>query len=276
MDPKGPVGAQEKQLLLEALILMLMVITPIILLTLWFAWWFRASNARAKYRPRWEYSGYIEFSIWMIPLLVILFLGSLAWVGAHQLDPYKPLTSSRKPLTVEVVALDWRWLFIYPDQGIASINELAIPTGTPISLQLTSATVMNSFFVPSLGGQIYAMPGMQTTLSLLADQSGSYRGLSAQFSGNGFSDMHFQVLATDDKSFNAWVDHVRQAGTPLDDATYNQLADEHGTGGITYYSSMTPDLFNHAMDIATRRPSVARVTLSAHSGTTLTAASTEH
>lgn len=274
--PKGPVGAQEKQLLLEALIPMLMVITPIILLTLWFAWWFRASNARAKYRPRWEYSGHIEFSIWMIPLLIILFLGTLAWVGAHQLDPYRPLVSSRKPVRVEVVAMDWRWLFIYPDQGVASVNELAIPTGTPISLQLTSATVMDSFFVPELGGQIYAMPGMETKLSLLADQAGSYRGISAQFSGDGFSDMHFQVLATDDKAFNAWVDHVKAAGTRLDDAAYNQLASERSTGGTLYYASITNDLFAHAMDIATRRPSTAGAASPAHAGAMLTAGPTEH
>ncbi|GLQ45914.1 ubiquinol oxidase subunit 2 [Dyella lipolytica] len=276
MDPKGPVGAQEKQLLLEALIPMLMVITPIILLTLWFAWWFRASNARAKYRPQWEYSGHLEFSIWMIPLLVILFLGSLAWVGAHQLDPYRPLVSKRKPVTVEVVAMDWRWLFIYPDQGVASVNELAIPVGTPISLHLTSATVMNSFFVPSLGGQIYAMPGMQTTLSLLADEPGSYRGLSAQFSGDGFSDMHFQVLATDDKAFNAWVDHAKAEGVRLDDVAYNQLVAKQATGGVVYYSPVTQELFAHAMESATRRSVTAEVPSPASSSVTLTAAAKEH
>lgn len=276
LHPKGPVGAQEKQLLLEALIPMLMVITPIILLTLWFAWWFRASNARAKYRPRWEYSGYIEFSIWMIPLLVVLFLGSLAWVGAHQLDPYRPLASSRKPLTVEVVAMDWRWLFIYPEQGVASFNELAVPIGTPISLRLTSATVMDSFFVPELGGQIYAMPGMETKLSLLADRAGSYRGISAQFSGDGFSDMHFQMLATDDKAFDAWIDHAKATGTRLDDSSYNLLAATRGTGGTIYYSSITPDLFAHAMNIATRRPSAAGIASPARSGAMLTAGPTEH
>ncbi|WP_308422156.1 ubiquinol oxidase subunit II [Dyella nitratireducens] len=272
--PKGPVGAEEKQLLLEALIPMLMVITPIILLTLWFAWWFRAGNARAKYKPRWEYSGYVEFSIWMIPLLVILFLGSLAWVGAHQNDPYKPLASNRKPMTVDVVAMDWRWLFIYPDQGVASVNELAIPVGTPISLRLTSATVMNSFFVPQLGGQIYAMPGMETKLSLLADEPGNYRGLSAQFSGDGFSDMHFQVLATDDKAFNAWLDHVKAQGAALDDATYNQLVARHRTGNVVYYASIAQDLFTHAIDSATRRP-VAVTASPAQAGVTLTAGPTE-
>jgi cytochrome o ubiquinol oxidase subunit 2 len=252
--PKGPVGSQEKQLLLEALIPMLMVITPIIILTLWFAWWFRASNTRAKYRPRWEYSGAIEFSIWMIPLLVVLFLGSLAWVGAHQLDPYRSLTSKQKPLVVQVVAMDWRWLFIYPEQGVASINELAIPVDTPVSFKLTSATVMNSFFIPSLGGQIYAMPGMQTQLQLQANEAGNYRGLSAQYSGAGFSDMHFQVLATDAAGFNAWVERTKSAATPLDATAYDLLATDHKVGEVAYYFPVSDDLFYHAIDHATKRP----------------------
>jgi cytochrome o ubiquinol oxidase subunit 2 len=252
--PKGPVGSQEKQLLLEALIPMLMVITPIILLTLWFAWWFRASNTRAKYRPRWEYSGAIEFSIWMIPMLVILFLGSLAWVGAHQLDPYRSLTSKQKPLVIEVIAMDWRWLFIYPEQGVASINELAIPVDTPVAFKLTSATVMNSFFIPSLGGQIYAMPGMQTQLQLQASEAGNYRGLSAQFSGDGFSDMHFQVLATDAATFKAWVERTKSAATRLDASAYDGLAADHKVGEVAYYFPVSDDLFHHAMDHATKRP----------------------
>lgn len=252
--PKGPVGAQEKQLLLEALVPMLMVVIPVIVLTLWFAWWFRASNTRANYRPNWEYSGRIEFSIWMIPLLVILFLGSLAWVGAHKLDPYQPLASKRKPLVVQVVAMDWRWLFIYPEQGVASINELAIPIDTPVSFQLTSATVMNSFFIPSLGGQIYAMPGMQTQLHLLADAAGSYRGLSAQFSGDGFSDMHFQVLATDTAGFDVWVARTKTAATQLDVTAYDRLAADHKVGEVTYYFPVSDDLFGHAVDHGTKRP----------------------
>jgi cytochrome o ubiquinol oxidase subunit 2 len=276
LDPKGPVGAQEKQLLLEALVPMLMVITPIILLTLWFAWWFRASNVRAKYRPRWEYSGYVEFSIWMIPLLIILFLGSLAWVGAHRLDPYRPLASDQRPLQVEVVSLDWRWLFIYPEQGVASINELAIPVGRPIAIRLTSATVMNSFFIPQLGGQIYAMPGMETKLSLLADKAGSYRGLSAQFSGDGFSDMHFQVLATDEAAFTSWVDRAKGVNAPLDEATYGQLVATHHAGGVTYYSSTSDELFAHAIDGATRRPAAIHPSSASTSTSTLTLAPTEH
>lgn len=274
--PKGPVGAQERQLLLEALIPMLMVITPIIILTLWFAWWFRASNARAKYRPKWEYSGAIEFSIWMIPMLVILFLGSLAWVGAHQLDPYRSLTSKQKPLVVEVVAMDWRWLFIYPEQGVASINELAIPVDTPVSFKLTSATVMNSFFIPSLGGQIYAMPGMQTQLQLQASEPGNYRGLSAQFSGDGFSDMHFQVLATDAAGFEAWVERTKSTATRLDATSYDRLVADHKVGEVTYYFPVSGDLFDHAVDHATKRPGSTLATSASAAGATPTPVGSEH
>jgi cytochrome o ubiquinol oxidase subunit II len=274
--PKGPVGSQEKQLLLEALIPMLMVIIPIILLTLWFAWWFRASNAKAKYRPQWEYSGAIEFSIWMIPMLVVLFLGSLAWVGAHQLDPYQPLASKQKPLVVQVIAMDWRWLFIYPEQGVASVNELAIPVDTPVSFKLTSATVMNSFFIPSLGGQVYAMPGMQTQLQLQANEAGNYRGLSAQFSGDGFSDMHFQVLATDAAGFDAWVERTKSAATQLDAAAYDGLVAEHKVGEVTYYFPVSGDLFGHAIDHATKRPESALTASASTPGATLISARPEH
>jgi len=274
--PKGSVGAQEKQLLLEALIPMLVVITPIIALTLWFAWWFRASNARATYRPRWEYSGAIEFSIWMIPLLVILFLGSLAWVGAHQLDPYRPLESKRRPLVVQVVAMDWRWLFIYPEQGIASVNELAMPIDTPVSFKLTSATVMNSFFIPSLGGQVYAMPGMQTQLQLQANESGNYRGLSAQFSGDGFSDMHFQVLATDTAGFAAWVQQVKSEATRLDATSYDRLAAEHKVGGVAYFFPVSDTLFDHAIDHATKRAESMPAASVGASAATLVSAQSDH
>jgi cytochrome o ubiquinol oxidase subunit 2 len=274
--PKGPVGSQEKQLLLEALIPMLMVITPIIILTLWFAWWFRASNTRAKYRPRWEYSGAIEFSIWMIPMLVILFLGSLAWVGAHQLDPYRSLTSKQKPLVVQVVAMDWRWLFIYPEQRIASVNELAIPVDTPVAFKLTSATVMNSFFIPSLGGQIYAMPGMQTQLQLQASEVGNYRGLSAQYSGAGFSDMHFQVLATDLSGFKAWVERTKSAATRLDATAYDVLAGDHKVGEVAYYFPVSDDLFDHAIDHATKRSGSTSATAASASGAARIPAGSEH
>src|SRR6202012_2359362 len=160
-----------------------------------FAWWFRAGNIRARYLPNWEYSGKIEMIVWAIPALVVVFLGGIAWIASHDLDPPRPIESTTPPLNVDVVSLDWKWLFIYPDQGIASVNRLVVPVGTPISFQLTSAGVMNSFFVPQLGGQIYTMSGMTTQLQLQADHSGSYPGFSSQFSGDGFADMRFTVDA---------------------------------------------------------------------------------
>lgn len=244
----GPIASEERQLLFEALACMLLVVIPVIVLTLFFAWWFRASNRHATYRPTWSYSGRIEFSIWVIPLLVVLFLASLAWSASHELDPYKSIKSDKAPLTVEVVSLDWKWLFIYPDQGIATINELAIPVGRPVEFKLTSGTVMNSFFIPGLAGQIYTMAGMQTHLSLVAADAGTYRGMSAQFSGDGFSDMRFNVLAVGDTQFASWVDRVRaKSSSSLSNVAFDALANEHQTHAVAYYSKVDGDVFGHAL-----------------------------
>ena len=172
-----------------------MIVVPTIVAALFFAWWFRASNARASYRPDWVYSGRIEIIVWSIPLLVILFLGGVIWIGSHDLDPYRPIASQAKATEVQVVSLDWKWLFIYPDQGIASVNELVVPVAAPVHFSLTSASVMNSFFVPQLGSMIATMNGMVTQLHLQADQSGEFYGQSTQFSGDGFSGMQFVVRA---------------------------------------------------------------------------------
>ena len=257
----GPIGASEKILLLEALITMLVVVVPVILLALAYFWWFRSTNKKAIYRPDWEYSGRIEFSIWMIPLLVVLFLSAIAWTGAHDLDPYQPIDSEQKALNVQVVSMDWKWLFIYPDLGIASVNELAVPVGVPINFKLTSATVMNSFFIPSVGGQIYTMAGMQTSLSLQITDEGNYEGLSAQFSGDGFSDMHFPVLATNQAGFDAWVAKVKGGSESLDQGVYSRLADAHKTSGIEHFSSVDNDIFGYAM-----RRSVGPVALNPERG----------
>jgi cytochrome o ubiquinol oxidase subunit 2 len=247
LAPVGPVGGAENQILMETFVAMMLVVAPVILMTLAFAWWFRASNRRAKFLPDWSYSGKIEFTVWIIPLLLIVFLATLAWSGAHDLDPYAPLKSGRKPVRIEVVSLDWKWLFIYPDYGVASVNEMAVPTGTPIDLRLTSGTVMNSFFVPQLGSQIYTMAGMQTRLSLQADRPGTYRGLSAQFSGDGFSDMHFTVRAGDDASFARWVETARASRARLDAAAYDQLATRQATAAARLYGGVATTLFDHAL-----------------------------
>src|SRR3954468_17271791 len=187
LDPKGPIAAAERQILFNSLGTMLAIVIPTIVATLGVAYWFRASNKRARYLPDFTYSGRIEMLVWSIPAMTVLLVGGVAWVGAHDLDPRRPIASAEKPLTVQVVSLDWKWLFPYPDQGIASVNQLTIPVGTPVRFELTSSAVMNSFFVPQLGGQIYTMAGMVTHLHLQADHRGAYRGLSAQYSGSGFS-----------------------------------------------------------------------------------------
>ncbi|MEA2995541.1 MAG: cytochrome o ubiquinol oxidase subunit, partial [Alphaproteobacteria bacterium] len=181
LDPKGPIAAAERQILFNSLGIMLAIVIPTILATLGVAYWFRASNTRARYMPEFIYSGRIEILVWSIPAMTVLLVGGVAWVGSHDLDPRKPLASTVKPLSIQVVSLDWKWLFIYPDQGIASVNRLTVPVGTPVRYELTSAGVMNSFFVPQLGSQIYTMAGMTSQLHLRADSPGTYRGLSAQF-----------------------------------------------------------------------------------------------
>src|SRR5712664_285776 len=212
LDPKGPIALAERQILFNSLGIMLAIVIPTILATLAVAFWFRASNLRARYMPDFEYSGRLELLVWSIPAMTVLLVGGVAWVGAHDLDPRKPITSAVNPIRVQVVSLDWKWLFIYPDQGIASVNQLTIPVGTPVSFELTSSGVMNSFFVPQLGSQIYTMAGMVTRLHLQADHTGTYRGMSANYSGAGFSDMYFNVDAVPAEGFAQWIDAARSAG----------------------------------------------------------------
>ena len=223
MDPHGPIGRQEKLILIDSTVIMLAIVIPVIIATLAFAWWYRAGNANATRRLDWSYSGRIEFVVWAIPALVILFLGGIAWISSHDLDPPKAIESGTAPLDIEVVALNWKWLFIYPDAGVASVNKLELPVGTPVRFHMTSAGVMNSFFIPQLGSQIYAMAGMDTKLNLLVDDPGIYHGLSAQFSGDGFSDMTFEVSAVPRQDFEQWLDGTRTGGGTLDAASYETL-----------------------------------------------------
>src|SRR6266850_535744 len=224
LDPKGPIAAAERQILFNARGIMLAIVIPTILATLGVAAWFRASNKRARYLPDFEYSGRLELLVWAIPAMTVILVGGVAWVGAHDLDPRKPLESEAKPVHVQVVSLDWKWLFIYPDEGIATVNQLTIPVGTPVSFELTSSGVMNSFFVPQLGSQIYTMAGMVTQLHLQADHPGTYPGMSANFSGAGFADMHFNVDALPAERFAQWVDSKRNTGPLLDEQAYAALA----------------------------------------------------
>jgi cytochrome o ubiquinol oxidase subunit II len=244
LDPHGPVGKAEKVILYNATAIMLAVIVPVIILTLVFAWWFRAKNKAAHYRPEWEYSGRIEMIIWSIPALVILFLGGIAWTSSHDLDPPAPLADAKTPLDIEVISLDWRWLFIYPNEGIASLNRVVVPAGVPLRFRITSTTVMNSFFVPQLGTQIYAMPNMVTRLNLEADEPGTFEGLSAQFSGDGFSDMRFDLVSTDATAFKEWVDAAKMQGGVLDANTFADLVKPARADKPQTYSQVTEGLFD--------------------------------
>jgi cytochrome o ubiquinol oxidase subunit 2 len=254
LDPAGPVAAGEKTLLVNSVAVMLGIVVPVIVMTLAFAWWFRASNRRAKHRPDFSYSGKLELLVWSVPLLVIVFLGGMGWIASHELDPQRPLVSKQKPITIQVVALDWKWLFVYPEQGVASVNHLVIPAGRPINFRLTSATVMNSFFVPRLGSQIYAMAGMESKLNLMADRPGRFRGLSAHYSGEGFSDMDFIVDAVPQQQFAAWVARTKRQGPPLNGMTYHALAQQRGDLRPFTYGSVPAGFFAAAV-----RESGARV-----------------
>ena len=243
LNPKGPVGVGDGAILVGSVIIMLAIVVPTVLATLAFAWWFRSSNARARYLPDWEYSGQLELIVWSIPLLTIMLLGGVAWIGSHDLDPAKPLASESPPLEVGVVSLDWKWLFIYPDQGVASVNRLVIPAGVPIHFSLTSASVMNAFFIPELGSMIYTMNGMRTQLYLMADQLGEFYGRSAHFSGDGFSGMQFTVESASAHDFAAWVVKARSAGPALMPETYAELARQSSNVAPFTYRDVEPDLF---------------------------------
>lgn len=244
LDPKGPIALAERDLLLAAFFVMLIVVVPVIVLALVFAWRYRASNTNAVYAPHWSRSVRIDTVVWLIPALIVIAVAVLLWRSTHKLDPYRPIDASAPPLEVQVVAQDWKWLFIYPEQGIAVVNQLAIPIRRPVSLSITSDTVMNSFYVPALAGQIYAMAGMQSRLQLLADTPGTFVGRNSQYSGAGFSDQRFEVIATTPAEFDTWVAKVRQSTRRLDAATYPRLAAKSRAHPVTYYAEVEPNLFD--------------------------------
>ncbi|MEP9371341.1 ubiquinol oxidase subunit II [Mesorhizobium sp. KR1-2] len=244
LDPRGPVGADNATILINATVIMLAIVVPTILLALWVAWQYRASNPRGEYLPYWSYSGRIEAVVWSIPTLTVMFLSGLIWIGSYKVDPFRPLPSKVPPLEVQVVSLDWKWLFIYPQQGIASLNQLVIPAATPVHFSITSASVFNAFFVPQLGSMIYAMPGMVSQLHLQADDPGQLWGTSAHFSGDGFSDMQFQVKSVTDADFAAWVGSVRGAGPVLDRAAYAELTHQAQRVPPSTYGGIDPQLFH--------------------------------
>ena len=252
MSPSGDLAVQQRNLIITSTVLMLLIIVPVIALTLLFAWHFRASNKKATYDPDWDHSTILELLIWSAPLLIIIALGAITWVSTHKLDPYRPLDrlaagrpvpAEARPLTVNVVALDWKWLFIYPEQGIATVNELAAPVDRPISFNITASTVMNSFFIPALAGQIYAMPGMQTTLQAVINRPGEFEGFSANYSGHGFSGMHFIFHGMSEDGFAQWVEKAKASGGDLSRDAYVKLAEPSENEPPRYYATVAPGLY---------------------------------
>ncbi|WP_213993341.1 cytochrome o ubiquinol oxidase subunit II [Sodalis sp. dw_96] len=246
MNPKGQIGLEQRSLILTALGLMLLVVVPAIVMAVVFAIKYRATNTKATYSPNWSHSSKVELVVWIVPVLIIIFLATLTWKSTHALDPGKPIASDAKTINIEVVAMDWKWLFIYPEQGIATVNQIAFPANVPVRFNITSNSVMNSFFIPQLGGQIYAMAGMNATLHLIANEPGTYNGISSNFSGRGFSGMKFTAIATpDQQGFERWVQKVKSSPETLNTMdAYEQLAAPSEFHPVEYFSSVKPDLFN--------------------------------
>ncbi len=259
LDPAGDVAKQQGDLVLISTLLMLVIIIPVMALTLLFAWRYRENNKDATYSPDWDHSTQLELVIWAAPLLIIICLGALTWVGTHLLDPYRSLArtapgqpvspQNEKPLEVQVVALDWKWLFIYPEQGIATVNEFAAPVDRPVRFRISGSSVMNSFYIPALAGQIYAMPGMETKLHGVFNKTGDYLGFSANYSGAGFTHMRFKARALNAADFAAWIGQAKAAGGALDAKTYLALEKPSEKEPVRRYASVEPQLFDRVVNL---------------------------
>jgi len=258
MAPSGDIAVQQRDLIVISTVLMLLIIIPVIFLIFFFAWKYRQSNTEAKYDPDWHHSTRLEVMIWSAPLVIIIALGAVTWISTHKLDPYRPLdridaatplSKDVKPLTVEVVSLDWKWLFFYPELGIATVNELAAPVNTPINFKITSGSVMNSFYIPALAGQIYAMAGMETKLSAVINKTGEFEGMSANYSGAGFSGMHFKFHGLDQAGFDQWVQKAKSEGKALDTTAYMALAKPSIKDPVQYYTSAGSGLYNAILNM---------------------------
>jgi cytochrome o ubiquinol oxidase subunit 2 len=257
MNPSGDIAAQQARLIVTSTVLMLLIIVPVIVLTFVFAWRYRQSNTEATYSPDWDHSTRLELVIWGAPLLIIIALGALTWISTHKLDPWRPLERidaqrpvdpKVAPLVVQVVALDWKWLFLYPEQGIATVNELAAPVDRPIQFRITASTVMNSFYIPALAGQIYAMPGMETKLHAVINRAGVYDGFSANFSGDGFSHMRFKFHGLSDSGFQRWVDAHRGSADELNRAVYQQLEQPSEREPVRRFGRVDPKLYGAVLN----------------------------
>lgn len=247
-DPKGPIADTQMDLIVITTLIMLVVVVPVTIMGVWFPIRYRSNNTRQEYKPDWEHSNLIEAVVWSIPILIIIVLGTITYFTSYSLDPRKPLESDKPTMVVQVVAMDWKWLFIYPEYEIATVNEMAIPVDVPVEYLVTSDTVMNSFFVPHLGSQIYAMSGMENRVHLVADEEGVYPGFSANYSGFGFSGMKFSAIAKSEVEFDQWVARVKRSANPLDDAALAKLRIKSKDVEPVYFSSVNPLLFSNIIE----------------------------
>lgn len=242
-NPKGMIALAEMNLIIKTTLLMLIVVIPVFILLAFFAWRYRATNTKAKYTPDWHSNKILEIIWWTIPIIIISIIAVITWISSHELDPYKPIASNVPPITIQVVALDWKWLFIYPEQNIATVNFVQFPVGTPVNFKITGDAPMNSFWIPQLAGQIYAMAGMDTKLHLIANEAGEYKGVSANYSGFGFSGMKFITKVTSQEEFNKWVQTARQSPVALSQVEYSNLAQKSRNNPVAYYSSVEEGLY---------------------------------
>jgi cytochrome o ubiquinol oxidase subunit 2 len=258
MSPSGDIARQQADLIVISTVLMLLIIVPVICLSLYFAWHYRQSNTSAKYDPEWHHSTRLEVVIWSAPLAIIIALGAITWISTHKLDPYRPLDridaeravpADARPLEVEVVALDWKWLFFYPEYGIATVNEMAAPVDRPITFKITASSVMNSFYVPALAGMIYAMPGMETKLHAVINKEGVFDGFSANYSGSGFSHMRFKFHSVNQEGFDGWIAQVKQNGTALNRDAYLRLEKPSEREPVRYYASFENNLYQQILNL---------------------------
>ena len=242
------IGKKERDLIVTASELMLIVVIPVLILTWFFAWRYRAGNEKAKHAPDWEHNSIAEYCWWGVPCIIIAILGVMCWKSSHELSPFKPIVNGKKPLTIQVVALDWKWLFIYPEQRIATVNFIQFPEKTPLHFEITADAPMNSFWIPQLGGQIYAMPAMKTQLHLIADETGSFRGASANLSGKGFAGMVFTAKSSSEQEFNQWVQGIKSGGNHFGVKEYNQLVEPSEYNPVATYLLTQPDLFDQILE----------------------------
>lgn len=247
-DPKGPIADTQMTLIIASALIMLIVVIPVIIMGIWFPIRYRSKNRNQEYKPDWEHSNKIEVVVWAIPILIIAVLGTITYITSYSLDPRRPIESDKPAMVVQVVAMDWKWLFIYPEYGIATVNETALPVNVPVEYLVTSDTVMNSFFIPNLGTQIYAMSGMENRLHLMATEKGIYPGFSSNYSGFGFSGMKFSAIAKSQQAFNQWVENIKQSANPLDDDAFAELRIKSKDVPPTHFSYVDPLLFSNIIE----------------------------